>query len=111
MENEKRLLKVGDTIYISNIYGICNINKIERVTKTQAFSGNRKFDINIGLRGNIRRISDKSLKWDTTSYSIETPELIQKLNRQNILSSIGNTDFKKLNDKTLEDILKRIQEN
>jgi hypothetical protein len=98
----KKTLEVGDVLY-NDSCGIFRI-VIERVTKTQAISGNTR----------VKREYDYSTKevgasvWTTRWWYIETEELKQKHRRSKILYKVQKARFTDLSTDKLEAIVRII---
>jgi hypothetical protein len=82
-------LKVGDVVYGTSYNDIWKY-VIERVTKTQAISGNIKFKIGYGDNW-VSVIGERG--YSRTSYYISTPELEEKYVRYKIINKISHFDF------------------
>lgn len=83
----KTQLEVGDKIYRIDRTKIVAVLEITRVTKTMAFTANdTRFRKDISNYGTVTWI-DKP-KWNFESYSIETPELIERANREKLIEEI-----------------------
>lgn len=95
-------LKVGDRIYKMRWGSISNIFKIDRVSNTLAFSGNRKFKKVYSSSYHIELIGRD--EWDNTTYALENSEMKAKLHRQNLLNRISKTKFETLSDEQLQAI-------
>lgn len=103
MENK---IKVGDVIYGENrMYGIEGVYKIEKLTKTQAVSGNTRFKNEILSGGKVSKIGEASNIWNRTSYYIETDEFKEKYFRQNAIQTLKAANYSKLETKVLESLL------
>lgn len=90
---EKKKLKVNDVVY-SEIHGlITGKYTIKRVTDKFAISGNTRFYIEYD-DSSIRVYGQD--KWDNTDYLIETPEILQRLERAAYTRIIMNADLNKL---------------
>lgn len=90
---EKKKLKVNDVVYAEKYNSIIGKYPIGRVTDKFAFSGNTRFYIeydNLEIRKHGRD------KWDNTDYLIETPEILQRLERAAYTRIIMNADLNKL---------------
>ena len=108
-EKEKKLLNVGDVIYGNSIYRQSK-HVIERVTRTQAISGNKKFrreyfdDCWITTIGSNRGFG-------SSSYILETPELKQGFEKSKIVNLLQNFKFDKLSFEVLNKIYQLIKES
>ena len=102
MNEEKTMLEVGDVVYGRRYRTVESRHKIDRVTKTQAFSGDTKFKINIE-GGYVREIGASG--FNSKSYHLETPELKIEYLRTVNLNKIRNTDFSTLSDTKLQQII------
>ena len=104
-------LEVGNVIYGKNrIYGIREVFTIERVTKTQAISGNSRFKIET-YDGRARMVGDQYDGFNRTSYYLETEELKEEFIRQKAIEKLKNAQFYKLPTKVLKQINLLIDQN
>jgi hypothetical protein len=101
---EQAQLFVGAIIYCIEGDHITGIYKIVRTTPTQAVSdkGDAKFKLG-SFNGEAKKVGADS--WDRGLYYLETPELKQKLWRQNAISKCSKADFSKLSNEQLQAIL------
>lgn len=96
---------IGATIFGESTYHGLSVHKVVKLTRTQiVLDDGTKLripfhDLNtpIGCSG-----------YGSIRYSLCTPELIEKYNRQTILRKIAKIDFHKIETKILEQILKII---
>lgn len=91
MDNQ---LKVWDIIYTVYRKGILQTNTIDRVTKTMAFSGDTRWKITTYMEWRCTLVG--AYRYDMNSYILETPELIEKLKKQRLVSKISVIDWDKL---------------
>ena len=98
-------LFVGAKIYEVSRGTIQRVHTIVRTTQTQAISdiGDTKFKIELSKTGTVTQLAKD--KWDFYTHYLETPELKQKLWRQNAISKCSNADFSKLTNEQLQAIL------
>jgi len=94
------ILKVGDVIYRLYHNRITDKLVIERTTKTQAISGNYKFNIEYGSWINL--IGGKGT---FCSYSIATKELDIEYRKNQIKKVIEKIDYSKIELSKLEQIV------
>lgn len=100
----EKQLKVGDVIYGKSIYGIEDPITIERVTKTQAISGNKKFRINYQERHPVKLIG-QSYGFESTFYYVEDEEIKMEYLKRDAFYKCGQINFKKLSYEQLNKIL------
>ena len=98
-------LKVGDRIYQQNYGKIYAVFTVERVTKTLAICGVAKFKREYQSESWIMSAGDTG-KWNTNSYSLETPELKEQLFKQNAISKIQKAKLEDLSIEQLKEIIK-----
>jgi hypothetical protein len=100
------VLSVGSKVYRTNYSQITDVITIERVTKTQAIAknGTYKFDVNVSSNGYVRKIGQTD-RWSSAGFYLETDELKQQLWKQQAITILKNTDFSKLSDETLRELL------
>jgi len=98
-------LKIGDKIYQQNYGKITGTYTVQRVTKTLAIcEGDAKFRIEynspnwINSAGNID-------KWNTNSFSLETPELKEMLYRQISIMEIRGKKFEEMTTEQIRAIM------
>lgn len=96
---EKKKLKVNDVVYAEKYNSIIGKYPIGRVTEKFAFSGNTRFyieydNLSITLYGRD--------KWDNTHYMIETPEILQRLERDKNTNVIMKVNLKKLTNEQIK---------
>lgn len=108
MQQEKRLLKVGDRLYKIQpgaTIKILEVVEIAKVTRTKAISkcGSYNFNIEMPKTGYTRDIS--ATKWNVTSFILETPELIGMLDRQNKITRLENLDFLELPPECINELV------
>lgn len=96
-------LKVGDKVYQTYRGVPKSIMVIDRVTKTQAISGNVKFKIEFSNSRFISRIAGDS--YHMYSYILETPELKDRLIKLKLIQRVKNIEFEKLSKNQLQKIL------
>lgn len=102
-------LEVGDVIYERRYGELCAKHVIKRVTKTQAISSTRKFKRNYeGENVVIKTVG--SQRWDSSSFSFETPELKEEFRKVWCSSVIKHFHLKKLDVDQLNQIVKWIYE-
>jgi len=104
-QEQSQKLFVGAKVYHVGNYAVIGVFKIARTTATQAISDtiDVKFKLEIDANGRVKRIGAD--QWNMGSYYLETPELKQKLWRQNAISKCSNADFSKLTNEQLQAIL------
>ena len=95
-------LEVGDVIYASRYGKLVSRYKIERVTQTQAISGNQRFKREYHNGGFVRAVGTTT-GWNTSLYKIATPELDAEFGKAVIISQLKKINFK---DLTLEQLTK-----
>lgn len=98
----KTALEIGDKVYESHYGEVLRHYTIERVTKTQAISGNMKFRIEVCNNGYVREVSRD--KWSTRSYRLETPEIKDEYTRKNLVYQLKKYDFNTLSLDGLREI-------
>lgn len=97
-------LKVGDVLYSDNARrGDINKIPIIRVTKTQAVGQLRNLTIKFPIEYNYSAYPIGEHRYIGACY-IETPELIEKLRRQELLKECKSIIYDKLNIEQLEAI-------
>lgn len=106
MENnnaEKKMLKVGDTIYMLIRGSISERGTITRTTKTLAIIDEyNRFQID--YTHGIKAVGAST--FSRRSYRLETQELLNLWNHNKLYSKVMRIDFKKLTPTQLEEILK-----
>lgn len=81
IQREEYTLKVGDVLY-GGSGGTLNIRvEIDRVTNTQAVSGERRFK-KVGTKGSYWTEIGDSNRWCRTLFYLETQELERKYQRK-----------------------------
>ena len=100
-----RLLSVGDVIYMENNYGFSGKIVIERVTKTQAISGNVKLRIETLDNGKRAKAIGETYGWNSTRYLLETPEVKERYWRQGAVRKLKEADYSKLSTEVLQKLL------
>lgn len=100
-----RLLSVGDVIYMENNYGFCGKITIERVTKTQAISGDIKLRIETLDNGKRAKAIGETYGWNSIRYLLETPEIKERYWRQGAVRKLKEADYSKLSTEVLEKLL------
>ena len=108
-EKEKKLLNVGDIIYGNSIYRQSK-HVIERVTRTQAISGNKKFRREYFDDCWITTIGENR-GFGSSSYILETPVLKQKFERVQLINFLKSIKFDTLNFDVLDKIYQLIKES
>jgi hypothetical protein len=99
-------LKVGDRIYQENYNRITKVYTVERITKTLAIcDGGGRFKIEYSSPQWINPVGDTG-KWNSNSYLMETPELIDKLYKQVAIQKIRNYDLSVLSSEQMRSIIK-----
>lgn len=101
---EVKQLEVGDKIYSRSRWGMGSIYTIERVTKTQAISGNQRFRREYRDPKRINAVGGGGA-WNSTHYELENEQIKQAFYESQVRSKIRNINFEKLPLKTLEQIL------
>lgn len=105
MQQEKRLLKVGDRLYKFQYGLIVNIVEIAKVTKTQAISECGLYKFRIEMSNTEYIICMGRSKWDSSRFKLETPELREKLMLQNKKSRLRRTDFSELPPECINELV------
>lgn len=98
------ILFVGAKLYRINYNEITEVLTIERVTKTQAISGNNKFRIELSNYSTASKMGYTD-RWSNTSYYLETPELKEKLWEQETVRKLSKVDYSKLSTEVLKELL------
>jgi hypothetical protein len=93
-------LKYGDKIYRCYQGSPTQVLTIDRITKTQAIAGIYKFRKKYYENSWISLIGEGS--FSMTSYYLETPELIAKLKRVNMIRKLEAVKFNDLEDDKLQ---------
>lgn len=101
------VLFVGAKLYRTNYNSITEVLTIERVTKTQAISGFNKFRIELSSYGTAYKMGSTD-RWSSASYYLETPELKEKLWKQEAVQKLSKVDYSKLSTKVLKELLSLI---
>ena len=104
--SEAKELNVGDVIYGKSIYHGISQYVIDRVTVTQAIAGKTRFQRQ--YYDWINEIGG-SRGYGSTIYKIETPELIEKYRRQNLISKLEHKEWSKLSTDSLVAIVEIIE--
>lgn len=98
-------LQVGDIIYQENYNKISGVFTVERVTKTLAICEKEaKFKREYQKYSWINSAGDTG-KWNTNHYSLETPELKEKLYKQNSIAKIRAYKFEDLSTEQIRSIM------
>ena len=111
MQNEEKLLQVGDVIYSESYGKITGKYTIDRITNTLAFSGMTKFKRCYTSPTYIRTVVSGG-RWSSGSYSLETDELKERAKYQMALTKVKTTNWDSLpKDKLIEiaSIIKNIK--
>jgi hypothetical protein len=115
-ENENKkfpsTLFVGARVYRINYGDITDVITIERVTKSQAIAkgGGYRFKIDVNSYGYVTEIGESN-RWSSSTHYLETPELREKLLRQNAIRKIKKVNFSKLSLDALNQILSLVGED
>lgn len=75
-------LKVGDTLYRFHMGRVVSKATIERITKTKIILSDKSELRNSGNDRYLKRINAGT--WDTTHYSVSTPEIEEKYKRMRV---------------------------
>ena len=103
--NIKMELQIGDRIYQENYNKISDVFTVERVTKTLAICDKgAKFKREYSKDSWINSAGDTG-KWNTNHYQLETPELKEKLYKQNSISKIRAYKFEDLSTEQIRSIM------
>lgn len=102
-KTEIRLLSPGTNVYESRYNGTLYVIPIDRVTKTQAISkdGKYKFKREIWNDNTVSKINRNS-NIHFWVYYVETPELIQKFRKQELIEKLTRVSYKDLSNDVLE---------
>jgi hypothetical protein len=101
-------LKIGDRIYRTHYKEITDVYTIDRLTKTQAISGNMRFKID--YHDSWVNTFEKD-RWSSASYYIESEKLKIEYKRQKMIRNLKAIDFSKFSDETLESVLILLKQN
>ena len=100
-----RFLSIGDVIYGKDHYGIREVLKIEKVTRTQGICGDIRFKIQVfNDSGRVVKIG-QVYGWNSTSYYLETPELKENYYRQIAVKKLREFDYSILSTEVLTKLL------
>lgn len=95
-------LEVDDILYNIQYGGIQDIVKIDRLTPKMAFSGFRKFNIEL-VNGKAKLIGGGD--FSTIFYHLETEELKLKHKKNKLIKVLEYTDYSKYSLEELENVI------
>ena len=99
------LLEAGNIVYGKN-YNALYKYKIDRVTETQAISGDVRFDREYSEESGWVKVKGRTNKWNSTSYYIADAKTEIEFEKQQILYKVANYKFGKLDIEALREIKK-----
>jgi hypothetical protein len=100
-----RELKIGDRIYkVYTRSEITEVITIGRVTKTQAISEDDKYHFHININSLGATPIGVRERFSMFSYKLETNELKERLETQNLIRSVSKIDLTKLTKEQLQQI-------
>lgn len=99
--SEQKELQVGDALYAMSYKTIYAKYTIERVTATQAITGDMRFKRKYASW--IRRIGDSGHGFRPT-YHIESEKLKKEYRRQNLIREVDSVKMSELDTDTLEKV-------